>query len=512
MSFPAVRTLILFIAVSAAVAAIVRPGCGGGPGAPGAERSEGREETARAAERPGGPAVSQPAGKGTQSAQAPRSSEVSPRSSKGSSRIGGAEAAREGRLHRAGPRREFKSIQQAQPFLLPGDTLLVDGGAVYAGGVIFVEAGTAELPITICGISARGERPVIDGGRNVVEFNGDHYIFEGFEIRNAGFRGLYHHADDITIRDCVVHDCPHGILGADQGSGSVTIEYCEVFRCGEGEGRHQIYISTNEDDYPGSVFRLQFCHIHDGTGGENVKSRAERSEIYYNLLENPYHHNLELIGPDPAGGVAEGAAREDADVVGNVFIARRFSRNVRVGGDGTGQSFGRYRFMNNTFIHLNEKPASHIFPHFGVESVEMHNNVFYIASGTVLDDSRARWANGRRVSGSNNWVHSRAVYPREWIDTVTGTDPGLAGLSEGLFRPATGSALIDAGSLNIESPAGSPFQSPLLLPAFHPPEGRIAMPGGAEPRAVIGAIDIGAFEFDEKRGAAQSIPKPSGRR
>jgi chitodextrinase len=399
-----------------------------------------------------------------------------------------------GNTHLVGPARTYASIGQVQALLKPGDVVLVDGNTVYAGGVTFSRAGTPEAPITIRGVKVNGLPPVIEGGYNVVEFNQSNYVFEGFEIRGASFRGLYHHADNVVIRDCVVHDCPHGILGADTGSGDLTIEYCEIYGCGEGTGRHQIYMATNEIDYPGSVFRLRFCYIHDGAGGNNVKSRAERNEIYYNWLETPYYHNLELIGPDPAGGVAEDEAREDSDVAGNVIIAERYSRNVRIGGDGTGQSFGRYRFMNNTFIHRRSDPASHIFAHFDVESVEMHNNVFYIVSALVFDDSEAIWVSGRRVSGSNNWVHSGAGFPAEWTGTLTGAEPGFVDMANKLLRPAAGSILIDAGTAIMTSPAGSPFPNPLAVPLFHPPQSALIPVGTAEPRPVAGVIDIGAFE------------------
>jgi chitodextrinase len=399
-----------------------------------------------------------------------------------------------GNTYLVGPSRAYTSIQQVEALLEPGDLVLVDGDAVYTGGITFSNAGTPGQPITIRGVKVNGSRPAIEGGNNVVEFNQNNYVFEGFEIRNAGFRGLYHHADNTVIRDCVVHDCPHGILGADQGSGDITIEYCEIYACGEGDGRHQIYMSTNENDYPGSVFRLRFCYIHDGTGGNNVKSRAERNEIYYNWLETPYYHNLELIGPDPAGGVAEDKAREDSDVAGNVLIASRYSRNVRIGGDGTGQSFGRYRFMNNTFIHRNAGPASQIFAHFDVESVEMHNNVFYITSSVVFDDSEASWVFDRRVSGSNNWVHSGAGFPAEWTGTLAGSDPGFVDMANDLLGPAAGSILIDAGTAAMASPAGSPFPNPLAVPLFHPPQAALIPAGTAEHRPVDGAIDVGAFE------------------
>ena len=401
-----------------------------------------------------------------------------------------------GDTYHVGPARAFTTLQQVVAQLQPGDLVLIDGGAIYPGGITFNNSGTPEMPVTIRGLKSGGTRPIIEGQRNVVEFNRNNYVFESIEIRNAEFRGLYHHADNITIRDCVVHDCPHGILGADEGSGNITIEYCEIYHCGEGDGRHQLYISTNENDFPGSIFRLQFCYIHDGTGGNNVKSRAERNEIYYNWLESPYYHNLELIGPDPAGGVAEHTAREDSDVVGNVIIARRYSRNVRIGGDGCGQSYGRYRFVNNTFIHRPDSPRSHIFAHFDVESVEMHNNIFHISAYIVFDDSEASWVYGRRISGTNNWVHSAAGYPAEWTGTITGSDPGLIDMAGHNYLPAYGSIVINAGTSSLSGPDGSPFINPLAAPLFHPPQRMLLPVGTAVPRPANGTIDIGAFEAD----------------
>ena len=392
--------------------------------------------------------------------------------------------------------RAYTSIQQVDPLLEPGDLVLVDGDDVYTGGITFSNAGTAQQPITIRGVKVNGSRPVIEGGRNVVEFNQNNYVFEGFEIRDAEFRGLYHHADNIIIRDCIVHDCPHGILGADEGSGDLTVEYCEIYGCGEGDGRHQIYMSTNENDYPGSVFRLRFCYIHDGTGGNNVKSRAERNEIYYNWLENPYYHNLELIGPDPAGGVAEDEAREDSDVVGNVIIAKRYSRNVRIGGDGTGQSLGRYRFMNNTFIHRNADPASHIFAHFGVESVEMHNNVFYITSSDVFDDSEANWVlrQAREPGPTTGSIPTRDSPPNGRGPSPARTR-SFVDLANNLLRPARRFPSHRRGNGGDDEPVRhrhSRIRSP--RPLFHPPQAALIPVGTAEHRAADGAIDIGAFE------------------
>src|SRR6266508_1464826 len=53
----------------------------------------------------------------------------------------------------------------------------------------------------------------------------------------------------------------------------------------------------------GGSFRC-FYH-HDGHRVNNVNSRAERTDIYYNWQEGALSHELELSGPDPAGGSVE---------------------------------------------------------------------------------------------------------------------------------------------------------------------------------------------------------------
>ena len=69
-----------------------------------------------------------------------------------------------------------------------------------------------------------GARPVLSGiaqpGGAVLRVLGSHYVIEGLDVTAGGnaqtARGFYNVADDITLRDSVVHDCPHmGIAGAD---------------------------------------------------------------------------------------------------------------------------------------------------------------------------------------------------------------------------------------------------------------------------------------------------------
>src|SRR5262249_47637114 len=157
-------------------------------------------------------------------------------------------------------------------------------------------------------------------------------------------------------------------------NGALTLEYTEVYKCGlekSGEAlKHPIYVSSDSvagRGFPGSVFRMHHCYVHDARDGNNVKSRAERNEIRYNWIEGAGYYELELIGPDLA---EKDAAREDSEVVGNVFFKTNAKSDVvRIGGDGTSDTNGRYRFLNNTFI-LSTQTQGLIRANDGIESLE----------------------------------------------------------------------------------------------------------------------------------------------
>jgi MYXO-CTERM domain-containing protein len=399
--------------------------------------------------------------------------------------------------YQVGPSRTYKSPSAVAPMLKPGDVVEIDGGSTY-GSVLFDKPGSAGSKITIRGVKTGGKRPVISGGNNAVEAAGDHYVFEGLEITAGASRCFYHHADDVTLRDSVVHDCPkQGILGADNDSGSLLLEYSEIYKCGQGTQNHQIYMATDESAHPGSVFRMQFCFVHDANGGNSVKSRAERNEIYYNWIEGALYHELELIGPDPAGGIAEELKREDSDVVGNVLKKTVDFSFVRTGGDGTGQSNGRYRFVNNTFVGFGSgSTAFRIFD--GIDSIEMHDNAFFRAGGSfdITRTVEAAWVSGEQIAGQNNWLVSGSPeVPSGWTGTLDGTDPGFTDAAANDFTLKSTSALVDKGTLGTSGPPGHAFPSPLARPLFHPPKRALIAVGSAEPRPEVGPIDIGAFEW-----------------
>lgn len=272
-------------------------------------------------------------------------------------------------------------------------------------------------------------------------------------------------------------------------------------------------MATDESAHPGSVFRMEHCYVHDSKGGNNVKTRAERNEIRYNWIEGGYYRELELIGP---AATSVGLKREDSDVVGNVFYKTNNFYVFRLGGDGTGETYGRYRFVNNTVV--TKSGGSAVFQLFdGIESLEVHNNVFVSTGSTgprILSDSDADWASGRKLSGVSNWIQNGATsIPSEWTGSVRGASPGFISLSSRDVRLTSTSALINGGATTLPSPSGAAFPNPLAAPLMVPPLHVQAATDTGLSRTLAGTIDLGAFEFSQTAlsGPIDLEEAPAGR-
>lgn len=417
--------------------------------------------------------------------------------------------------YQVGPTRSYATLDAvfSAVDLEPGDIVEVDGGVTYPGGIIMraEDGGAPGNPVILRGIKQGGQRPIIQGGVNSIEFRlVANVVFESFEIIGTTaptrtFRCLYHHGHNLVVRDARIHACPdHGVLGADQDSGSLTIEYSEIYDAGSGDRNHVIYMATDEVAHPGAVFRLQHSYVHSANGGNLIKSRAERNEIYYNWLEGGFFHELELIGPDPAGaqaGWSEALAREDSDVVGNVIVHNSdFGAIIRLGGDGTGQSQGRYRFVNNSIVRINgNNDTPTVFRLFhGLESVQMFNNLIYrdgSSSVRLIREVEAQWVGGvSRIAGANNQYPPGASFvPPGWSASVVTSTPGLSNVGTLDLQLLQSSVLRNAGTSNSHHSAYA-FPTPLALPGFEPQRALQAV-GSARSRDIAGAaIDIGAFE------------------
>ncbi|MCK7594763.1 hypothetical protein [Pseudomarimonas salicorniae] len=429
--------------------------------------------------------------------------------------LGLAPVAAEAETYQVGPTRGHTSLTSLfnAVDLGPGDIVEVDGdGARYPGGIVMPEAdgGAPGNPVVLRGLRSGGQRPIIEGGFNSIELRAHHVVFEGFEITGttspvSTFRCFFHHSHDVVIRDARIHGCPqHGVLGADQGSGSLTIEYSEIWDAGSGDRNHTIYMATDEVAFPGSVFRLQHSYVHSANGGNLIKSRAERNEIYHNWLEGGFYHELELIGPDPGGapaGWSEALVREDSDIVGNVIVhTAEFSSILRFGGDGTGQSRGRYRFVHNTVVrrHPNNDTPTVFRLFHGIESLAAHNNVFHREGGSglrIVREVEADWSFGSRIIGRNNHVDAGSTFlPAGFTGTVVGADPGFTAAAASDLVPTLDSPLRDAANADTQGPADYAVAGSLAVPTFQP-QRQAPAPGGALTRVTAFlAADIGAME------------------
>ncbi|WP_150132191.1 hypothetical protein [Dokdonella koreensis] len=405
-----------------------------------------------------------------------------------------------------GPGRPFASLQAlfTDVTLRPGDVVEVDGGASYPGGAVLRQAGTTAAPIVLRGRRVDGRRPLLSGGVNTIELRrADHVVVEGFEITGGSSRCVFVNAADVVLRDLLVRDCSgQGILSSDQDSGSLTLEYSEIRTSGGGDSRHALYIQTDEIAHPGAVFRMRYNYLHDGLGGNLLKSRAERNEIHYNWFENAYYHELELIGPDQytqQGGWTPDLRREDSEVLGNVIVhGGSFGAVIRLGGDGTGESRGRYRIVNNTIVATGSASNYTVLRLFeGLESVEAHNNVIHRTTPGSLRIERsteAAWSLGRRVAGSYNWVPAGATdVPAEWTGTLLGQAPGFVDAARFDFRPSVASPLNQAGHPSPASPAAWPFPAPTPLPLQLPPIRQPLAPGTGLARPPEAPPTIGAL-------------------
>lgn len=413
--------------------------------------------------------------------------------------------------------------------LEPGDLVLVDGGSTYSGNIIVrsSDRGAPGNPVTFRWNRPVGAtRPILQGGTHTIKFQqSNHVVFEGFDVRGGTSSCLFSEAHDVTVRDTIIRDCPsHGILGADNNSGSFTLEYSEIHSSGAGTHRHPIYMQSDQVAYPDSVFLMRFNYVHSGNGGNLLKNRHERALIHYNWFEGSAYQELELIGPDcetQQDGWSPGLRREDVDLVGNVIVhTSDWPNAIRAGGDLNGRNQGRLRMVNNTILFTRPGTANAVLVQLGQGSVEMHNNLIHQAGARAAPNilrvheasevrrpycaptGREPWSNGRKVAGSNNWVQDSArLVPAELDDTRRGTAPGLEDIAQLKLRPRASSALVAAGNPSPAGPTGFAFPSPLPLPRFDPPQ-REKMAIGAEVRRTPGTgIAVGAFEGSAGGGA-----------
>ncbi len=392
-------------------------------------------------------------------------------------------------IWRVGPNQKYTDLSLVIGQLSAGDVVEVEPG-IYAP-VEFKRSGTVDAPITIRGVGAT--RPKIKGSQNgkiderVVSFtNSNNVIFENFEIEGGSEICVRTMAHNLTLRNLFIHDCQkHGILGADLESGTLIVDRVELTKINQVQldGKHVIYVATDRDAFPGSIFRVQHSYLHDNFG-TSIKSRSERTELFYNWIDainSPRaFYSVELFGFEEYQTLEP----LNSDVVGNVLIHRGIY-GMRFGGDGTGASKGHVRVANNTILVGDEFEKSYVIRLFHeLDSVYLVNNAI-LRMGvsrkplTLFRDGlskEGKWSSGViKLAGNNNFfppgLSLSPATSSDWTANAVGDEPSVSSTGEplDLSKLRSSQNLLNKGAPLSKMPSGYAIPKPVVNLEFFPP-------------------------------------------
>jgi len=424
-----------------------------------------------------------------------------------------------------------------------GDTVLIYHRATpYKEKFVLSRVGTQAAPITVRGVlGPGGERPILDGNgattraqlnyysrnRGVIKIGGSTVPFadgttvmpqwlviENLEIRGArppnSFTGpsgasetytspassIYlEFGENITVRNCDLNNNGNGFFAFSSDTivtRNILLEGNSIHDNGNvgSNFEHNVYVEAI-----GVVY--QYNHFGPplpGAGGNNIKDRSAGLVVRYNWIEGS-NRQLDLVNAEDSAIVRAHPGYRATHVYGNVVIEHPNSGNndfVHYGGDtGSAQKFrkGTLYFYNNTVIS-DRTDATRLFRlSTNDESCDARNNVAYVtAAGSnlqVLD-------NYGRLTLANNWFKTGwtpfvNAHPKGTITnngTFTGSSPGFVDEAGQDYSPSSSSPLRDAGTAL--HPAVLPANDVLFEYVKHQ---------SSAARVIVGAIDIGAFEF-----------------
>jgi len=386
------------------------------------------------------------------------------------------------------------------PVLQPGDVVNIHCG-VYNEVRIWSASGAAGSPITLRGVCASG-RPVIDGSgldtsgnggpRADWEIQGQYYNIENLEFTNArngaNGAGLRVMNANVTVTNCKMDNNDMGIMTSTTNVDNLLVQNTEIAYNGDGSDQsHNVYVTA------GNTVTFAYCYIHDSTSGENVKSRAHYTQLFYNYIA--FGAESEVEGLD---GAATVDPNSNMTMIGNILVSTpnrtvNTTKFVIFGQDIGGAHNGTLYLINNTLI-AGSSSIGFLRSSASNSAIVAANNVFY-GSDTIV---QAGWTTN--VSGSNNWMSNTASIPGGFSQTVTGTLPGF----------------VDAASYNYQLTAASPLRDiGLAAPVYVDGNGvshsaiptfSYVHPLSSMPRASDGKLDAGAYEFSGTSTTVTSAP------
>gem|GEM_PF-1454699 len=478
-----------------------------------------------------------------------------------------------GTVFEVGPGRAYTSVG-AVPWqtLGPGDRVRIHKRtAPYKEKILISEQGTANAPITVCGVAdGSGNRPVLDGDdattrpgmqsdfaatqhRGLITLaaqEGDPWgtkpefvVVDGFELTGAfpgntftDYQGntqtypnnaaalFIERGENITFRDNIIRGNGNGIFGASADSEetfsrNILVEANE-FAANSVPTRfseHHSYIEAENVVY-------QFNHYRDTTAGSlgaALKDRSAGTVVRFNWFEGGLRA-LDLVEAQESCEITcDLPAYRQTWVYGNVIDVKQgdATNTIHYGGDGGATEYPTYRkgtlyFFNNTVSYRIDQADSYNASIFDLETtdetVEAWGNAFYVASETPGEppiNVALTRFNGTFELGEN--AFSPAVTATRYPD-FGGTISGFAGQT----RPSGNNfGFTDLAGNDFRPASGSPLLDagaapPMSIPARHQLRYEYVKHRLALGRLVNGgAVDLGYYEFG-RAGAVDDDPVP----
>ncbi|MES2901904.1 MAG: Ig-like domain-containing protein [Pseudomonadota bacterium] len=362
-----------------------------------------------------------------------------------------------------GPGMAFATPCAAITRAAAGDVVEITGGTTYSGDVCTVAASN----LTIRGVNGR---PRIDAagmnaaGKGTWVITGNSVVVENVEMLGAKVpdqngAALRLEGTHFTLRNSFLHDNENGVLSGVNTASDIVIEGTEFGHNGFGTGyTHNVYI--------GNAGSLTFRHnySHDAHAGHNLKSRARINTIVYNRFSS--------TAPGATGTTAAGQPSYEIDlpnagtayVIGNVIQQPSANQNPHLlayGMEGATNPGQDLYVVNNTFLNDSSSGGTYVLIGAGVSTPALLQNNVIAGIGVLSNQPGA-------IDRSNYRSAAPAFVDRANFD----------------LRPGSGAPFINAGT-----PVGAAASGYALAPASQ--YRHIAQ---SEPRAVDGAIDIGAYE------------------
>ena len=355
-----------------------------------------------------------------------------------------------------GPGKMYSKVSDAIAAAKSGDTIEIDAGE-YVDDTAKITVGD----LTIRGVGGRPHLKAtlpppnqkgifaIDVGVGPVTV--ENIEFSGAQIpENLGNNaaGIRAQGTDLRVKNCYFHDNQNGILASD---GLMTVEYSEFAYNGYAGYEHNIYVGTA----PKFVFRGNYSH--HAKSGHAVKSRALENHIEYNRLMEEADGTGSALIDLPQGGLSY--------VIGNLIekgpMAENKNRVIYYKGEGQTNPDLRLFVSHNTFVNDGSPGVVFVDVRAGTDATVVNN--LFVGMGTPINlvDPMTKLTDMGNLQTDMPGLVDRAGYDYHLV----------------MESPAIGVGVAVA---------------PELVPMWH-----YEHPTTLEPRPVVDAPDVGAYEFGD---------------